>query len=386
MTSIDELAMRSALADLVDNQPDAPVDRFDGVRRRHARRRRMQAATAAACAALAVAGVGIGVGLRPGHTSVTPAHRDVPSWALPWPEHRSASVPQPVLDGAVRAWRDRMYGEGAPSMYSPRKVIWYVAEPGVQKTQIAVVFEVERDDGDHRLVAGWLNDPANPQSSDNWSLYDVGAPDPHDRNLVISFYLEGADLQEPDNAFLVLTDPSHRTVVPSVPGQVPPVAQLDNGFAILPYGPLRHQLHLALSSGRGPDVPVGVVGLADAPDSQVPALEPPAELVGVPQSRMLSEASGAGDEVGFNESPPAERGRTVIYARCYGGPSLDVTVDSQTSAAVTIPCDDQQHVVDGPALLPGGDKSYEAHSGGPGHSTEITAGTLVAWRVAVVTR
>jgi hypothetical protein len=83
----DELALRTALADATVGQPDMPVDRLVGVRRRYVRRRRLQGVAAAAAVAVLAAGTVIGIGAvrgTGGHVTepVSPAPK---AWQLPWP-------------------------------------------------------------------------------------------------------------------------------------------------------------------------------------------------------------------------------------------------------------------------------------------------------------
>src|SRR5205807_4810075 len=92
----DEQAVRDALQELAIGQPDAPVDRFAGVRRRHYRRRRLQSAVAAAAVVVVAAGVVVGTSTGSHSGKVRPAHRTTPSWALPWKDN---------LDPALSALR-----------------------------------------------------------------------------------------------------------------------------------------------------------------------------------------------------------------------------------------------------------------------------------------
>lgn len=382
----DELAMRTALHELADTQPDAPVDRVAGVRRRHLRRRRAQAVVAAAAVVLAVVGTIAGTSAARQSHGTQLAHRSVPTWALPWPDHVDPAVDPAIRHQAIEAWKSQTYGTDASAMYDPKQVVWYLTARVTPRHDIVVVFEVQRDDGDRRLVAGYLTDVTTPDSAGNWVFYDDVAPDPKSPVAAASFYLPelGDDEVGADNWVVLVTNPTMPVAL--LDHVAEQQVQLDRGYAVTNAGPLGAQVLVSLVDKHGQSRRVGIVGLPGVADSQVPSLAHPAELVGVPQGKILDQSVGQGPELNLNGSPPAEHGRTVIYARCYGGASISVTVDSQSRAAVTIPCDNQQHVVDGPALKPGGDTSYQAAGAMAGHSTGISAGKLVPWRVAVVIR
>src|SRR5436305_6181450 len=106
MPTSEELALRHALGEAVAGQPAAPYDRIDGVRRRHVQRRQRRLAALGTAAVVAVAGAAIGLlGARSGgDASGQFAKRDLPAWALQWPDRRDPSIPQRVLDRAVEAW------------------------------------------------------------------------------------------------------------------------------------------------------------------------------------------------------------------------------------------------------------------------------------------
>jgi hypothetical protein len=94
MAPTDELALRTALHDLTAEQPEAPVDRLTGVRRRHRRRRGAQAMAAVASAAVIVTGV---VATSSGGSTAerpTPAtsHEPRAAWQLSWPDRGNGLV------------------------------------------------------------------------------------------------------------------------------------------------------------------------------------------------------------------------------------------------------------------------------------------------------
>src|SRR4051794_21426664 len=89
----DEDAMRSALQDLAGGQPDAPVDRLDGVRRRYRRRRTAQSVGAAlGVAALVAAGLSIATTVRSTPTQPAVAPAPAKYWQLTWPERNDGTV------------------------------------------------------------------------------------------------------------------------------------------------------------------------------------------------------------------------------------------------------------------------------------------------------
>ena len=91
----DEQAMRSALQDLAGGQPDAPVDRLDGVRRRYRRRRTAQS-IGAALGVAALVGGGLAVASTLRTTTAKPAsvatNPPAKYWQLTWPERSDGTV------------------------------------------------------------------------------------------------------------------------------------------------------------------------------------------------------------------------------------------------------------------------------------------------------
>ena len=385
-STTDEIALRSGLDALTAVQPDAPLDRLAGVRRRHARRRRAQGVTAGTVALL-VAAVAVVTTHLPsrGHSSL--AHRDLPAWALPWPDHNEGSLPAELRADAERAWLSKTYGTTADPFLAARRYVWYLTAPIAGTANVAVVFEVERDDGEHRLVAGYLSDPTKPAEADNWLLYDDAAPDARSATAMASFYLPVVTVgEDAHNLVVLLTGPATPRVRLDLGTGVARNLSLTQGFGTADVGSLTSQVVVTLIGKHGGGQRAGLVGLPGQAESQAPVLAHPAPLVGVPQNAILEEQAGQGPELDVNGSPTVDHGRTVIYARCYGGSSITVTIDSQDRAAVTIPCDNRQHQVDGPALRPGGDAIMADDGAMKGHSTSVTAGKLVPWRVAVVVR
>src|SRR4051794_39384856 len=244
----DEQAMRGALEELAVGQPDAPVDRFAGVRRRHLRRRRMQSAVAAAAVAVVAAGVMIGTttGLRSG--TAKPAHRATPSWALPWKDNADPAL-SALRPAALAAWKSSANRNVPDPFYAPRQVIWYLTRSVANGHDVAVVFEVERDDGERRLVAGLHDVSTDAADAQNWRLFDVTAPDPHGATPpLVSLYDTTSTGDVTDNWVVVLTDPA----VPSVflRERVTTQAQLQDGFTNVELGSLHGQASVAVEEAK----------------------------------------------------------------------------------------------------------------------------------------
>src|SRR5947209_4916150 len=137
----DEQAMRTALQELTDGQPNAPVDRVPGVRRRHLRRRRMQVSTAAAVALFAVTGAAVAMTTGSPSYSAQPTHRSTPAWALPWRDNLDPAL-SPLRSAALAVWKSNTYGSDASSFYNPRQLVWYLTRTIADGHDAMVVFEV----------------------------------------------------------------------------------------------------------------------------------------------------------------------------------------------------------------------------------------------------
>src|SRR3954451_2687718 len=89
----DEQAMRGALQELGAAQPDAPVDRIDGVRRRYRRRRTVQSVGAAlGVAAIVAGGLSVSTALRTTRHHPNIAATPAQPWQLTWPERNDGTV------------------------------------------------------------------------------------------------------------------------------------------------------------------------------------------------------------------------------------------------------------------------------------------------------
>jgi hypothetical protein len=380
----DESAVREALHDLTGGQPAAPVDRVVGVRRRHVRRRSAQLSAGVVALAVIVAGLLILPSTLDRNSE--PAGRSVPSWALPWPDHRDGSVSQHDLDGAVTAWRHFHADKQIDVLPKPTSVTWYVGQRAVNDSEIVVVFEVDGAEG-HRLVAGFEGaapvDHVAPGTTP-WVLYDVPAPPPSYHGIVgINLTQSGpVDQNTFRNWIVVLTRPSIQSIGWSSAGLAGDSAASSRGLLITDSGRPRGQVYAIISEradetgALAQPLPVMVPG---APKSAPPVLQRPAPLHGVPNDRAsMGEAAGQGTATYGDESFRGS-GPTTIYARCYGAASMRVAVDViDQSAGATVPCDGRQHTVAGGRL--------HTHSplAGHGHLFTVNATAFTAWRVEVV--
>jgi hypothetical protein len=355
----DEARVRQIFDEMTAGQPDAPSDRYSGIRRRARRHRLGQVATTLA-AATAVAAVAVGIGTSVGRVPPAPL-RTVPGWALPWPDHRNGSVPQRVLDGAVAAWRHQSATyEGVPVSLTTREtVIWYVGQTVAHGQAVAVIFEVESGAG-RRLVAGWATasdvmhgQPGWFPGSSPWVLYDVSVPRPA-RGLVIGLNVQVATRSDrgADNWIVLLAAPQVRMASWMVPGPSGPSSSSESGgigaaargLVVADVGRVWGrvqvtQLNVGSENTLAHQVYVGVPG---SPDSQIPALAAPAPIPGRSGFRMVNEFTGQAT-TGTNLS--GYHGRLAIRARCYGPGRLRLTfgIGGKETRLGTLPCDDLVH-------------------------------------------
>jgi hypothetical protein len=411
MTS-EEQALRNALSDIaVTGQPVAPHDRIDGVRRRHAQRQQRRIVALGAAVVVAVVGVALGaVGLRAGRPAADEfVHRDLPKWAVQWPEHRDRSIPDAYLATAYTSWRldhpEIAVGSGA-------QVVWYVAEP-IPGGRLALAFEVGGVDTVPQFVVGvtdakslttyrtvhfdkntslwdrsWATAGAYLTSSSVLGLYSTANADLSGRNTVV--LLTGPRARSADLTYVADSGRVSRTV------------RMTAGFMAVELGPLRTRVHVdavRAADGRrlAGDLDVGIPETDGDPaaesDSFRPDLMPIPPLADAP-ANAPGPGEMAGQESFFDASlnPGWPLHSTRIYARCFGrSRSLAVHIDSDAPAqAVTVPCDDREHVVDGPGFLPTG-TTMDTSNLYPGqhgvvHTADVFSDGETAWRAVVVAR
>ena len=380
----EDVAVREVLHALTADQPEQPVDRLAGIRRRHVRRRSGQLAGAAFTAVAAVVG-GLLAGGVVGNRSVEPLSRDVPSWALPWPDHRDGSVSQRVLDGAVLSWRQTASETTAP-LSPPRRVIWYAGQTVSSGEYIAVVFEVDGDTG-RRLVAGTASTDSVTGASASrvsseftpWVLYDVPAPPPGFAGFVGLNFPGRVAADGVEDAALLLTAPRDGVRLYVVDrGTYPP---LRDGLAVFDAGPTYEKVHVLLIRRDGSIAARGDVGVPGAPTSEVPQLMKPAPLQ-VPSGGRSFETSGQGSVATFDAAVHGT-GKTTIYARCFGPSPIAVSIDvDHIEDGLRIPCDDRQHVIEGPRIAPA--TQVTGPGTRKGHWVSVHAPRMDSWRVRVV--
>jgi hypothetical protein len=333
----DEVRLRELFDEMTLGQPDAPPDRFGGIRRRARQHRIMKAAGAlAAGAAVAALALGIATTAAPVPPGSEPRH--VPGWALPWPDQRNGSVPQRVLDGAITAWR---HETGVPQdLTAHSRVIWYVGQTVAHGQVVAVIFEVDSQAG-RRLVAGWAaaSQVMNGQAawtggSSPWVLYDVAAPRAT-QGLVIGLNTHGTTARpgrNPDNWIVLLAGPRVQSVSFTAPGPISPnsatgmvgAGRLDGGLAVADVGQVSgpvelNHLNVGHRNVLAHPVKVGVPGSAA---SQVPQLVAPAPIAARRGFHSVIEVTGQGTSA---TDVGQFRGHLAVRARCYGPGPIRLT-------------------------------------------------------------
>lgn len=411
-TTSEEQALRSALTDAVAGQPVAPHDRIDAVRRRHAHRRQRQLAAIATTAVVAVAGATLGLlHARSGGEGDTQfAKRDLPSWAVQWPEHRDTSIPDAYLATAYTSWRldnpDVAIGSGA-------QVVWYLAEP-IPHGRLALAFEVGGPDTVPLFVVG-TTDAASLTTystthfssntslwAESWHVFASGVG----TTSVVGMYSTVSDASSGRNTVVLLTDPRARSAEVGYVGESGHVSKtlpMTAGFAAVELGPLRSRVHVVSVDDAGGhrlagDLDVGVPTADDNPDSEPGSFTP--RLMPIPSLHDVPADPGGFGEMDGQEpyfeasvSPTWPLHSTRIYARCFGrATSIALHIDSDSPAqTVTVPCDDREHVVDGPGFLPTGTTSDTSNLNPGGvkgvvHTVDVFTDQETAWRAVVVAR
>jgi hypothetical protein len=368
----DEVAVRTLFDELTADQPDAPVNRFDSIRRRIRRHRITQAAGTLAAIAVATV-IAVGIGTSTGNVAPNTDRR--PAWALSWPDHRDGSVPQAVLDGAVSAWRHFAALDGTPARAtSYGKVVWYVGQKVANGQVVAVIFEAESTAGP-RLVAGWAtasevmhDQPGWKPGFSPWVLYDVAAPK-EAKSLIVGLNVHGTSARpgrNPDNWIVVLAEPQVQSLSFAAP--VPSGALTTNvliaeattsqGLATADTGQIEGPVQVTqLRVGRRNIVPdPGYVGVPGSAASEVPQLAAPRPIRSRPGFTRVIEFTGQSDT---STNLDGIRGRLAVRARCSGGSPLRVLFGfglasdllglspsaerSRMRSLGSIACDDETH-------------------------------------------
>jgi hypothetical protein len=336
----DEVAVRRLFDELTTGQPDPPPDRQRRIRRRALRQRLAKAAGTVAVIAGATA-LAVSIGTSAHRVAPDTGPRSVPTWALPWPDHRNGSVPQRVLDGAVASWRSHATSHFPFPASAPANttVIWYVGQTVVRGQVVVVVFEADTGLG-KRLVAGWAMASAVMHSrpgsvSRAWVFYDVPAPKPS-AGLFIGLNVHGTSARQgrnPDNWIVVLAAPDVQGVGFTVAGpsstkttdqgttssstEMVGIAPAVRGLAIGDVGQITSPVQVtSLNVGsRNTLTSPADVGVPGSAASQVPELAAPGPVRGRPGFARVTEFTGQGatasDLTGVS-------GQLAIRARCTG--------------------------------------------------------------------
>jgi hypothetical protein len=412
MTPItDEQMLRSALADLTNDQPPMPPARFQSVRRRAIRHRKRQLTGALVCA-LAVAGIVVGAGRVPGILHQPPQARHVPSWALPWPDYRNGSVPQSVLNNAVLAWGDPakyVQGSVAPSpreaarLVASYHVVWYVGQTVAHGQDVVVMFEANSPgalaaDGTAatgpQLVVGIASasdvmhgEPAWSGSTSHWGLQSTPAPArPQSFGPDISEYVPELSASGTgfDNWIVVLPAPGSQFdgwAATTNAGRTSITGLAPHGVFVADAGQVNSDVVLGFGSGRGDWVPVGLPGAPAVPTLALPpAIVPPASF------REISRLTGQGSQPAAQDmTVTASGGPYAVLANCYnalpngygiGRPTpgghgrLLIMINGHHVGSVA--CDDQQHELMIPRSM------LRPH----GEMTTAASSSLTSWQIS----
>jgi hypothetical protein len=378
----DEVAARTAFADLTAGQPAFPAGRFAAVKHRAVMHRRRQLAGGALAVAVAVA-LAVSLSQLVGAQQPPPPARSVPRWALPWPDHRNGSVPQQVLDRAVIAALYSGQGAQAPALPLPDggrgtvpargasassvsrqanayPVIWYVGQTVDHGRVVEVMFEMDGPNGP-QLVVGQAtasevmhDQPAWSDTSSPWALTEVPAPDPAKAPPAIGNYVTGRSSggggQNPDNWMVLLTAPDVRRVSwyeTTTGGPRLLSMPTSAGLAITDTGQVTGDIELTgLTTSRG-TTRLDHVRVAVGDQVQVPQLAAPPAL-SLPRSFSLvigstSQGSSGNLDQGFR----AGRLRYAVFGICYGPAPVQVKINGHSIGSIT--CDSQTHQLSVPA-------------------------------------
>jgi hypothetical protein len=352
---LDEQRLRKVLDAMTADQPAAPPDRGSSIRRRATRYRWNRAAGFVALLA-AVAASATGIGLEASSSPAASGSRQVPSWALPWPDHRNGSVPQRVLNQAVIAWLHLASSPGTMSAIPSSSVIWYLGQTVANGQVVVVAFEADGPDGP-QLVAGsatashvmrgqpgWSADGSSP-----WALYFVRAPSPRRPTLAIGLNLGVVSASNLlDNLIVELTAPSMHSLVIQVPGVTRQSVSVagTTGLLVRDVGQVTGRVLVGPQPGQPTSQirldNMSFVGLPGSPASEVPRLASPPALAGsyIRPSEVFEQGSLGFGFRGYLHPLPVGR---AIVARCYGPAALRIAINDEHHQVGVVPCDDAQH-------------------------------------------
>lgn len=173
----DEQAVRNALQELTDGQPDAPVDRLVGVRRRHHRRRTLQSAGAAlGVAAVVAGGLTVASTVRTTHHQPSIATTPAQPWQLTWPERGDGSVDKQRV----------LFWAGQQGFTDLRHVRWLYAATAPDGISKWAVFEADFPSDPAPTRADALFTAASTLGGDEWTVQRHDAPPPSQQVLGVS--------------------------------------------------------------------------------------------------------------------------------------------------------------------------------------------------------
>ena len=333
----DEQAMRNALQDLAGGQPDAPVDRLDGVRRRHRRRRTVQSVGAAVgVAALLAGGLSVASALRPSHDRPTIAASPALPWQLSWPERNDGTVDkQRVLFWLGQQGFDNLrnvrwlYAATAPGTIDKWAVLeaTYASEPVPANALLAAV---SHDGGDH------------------WTAQT------HDAPPVSSQVLGFADQQ--GHGVLAL-------LAPGVDGAELVNVQRTDGIEAETFPPAVNGASVLTSSTAWKPGST-LVRLPDAPSTSLVMFDNDQQATGQPvwwntaplrqHGDMPIGSSFGGGGGGFGNLHSPGVGTLVLQVRCVGPAPMRLVVTTSSEQDIDVDrCDGLFHTYLGPRVLTG---------------------------------
>src|SRR5215469_3758395 len=385
----DDVAIRTALAELTEGQPPAPFSRFEAVRQRAVRHRRRQLAVAA-LSVVVTAGVAVGIVGLPGLREHPPTTRHVPTWALDWPDHRNDSVPKSVLDRAVVAYQlsyaanggestaaneanNTVLGPGASAAEVAHAaarypLVWYVGQTMDHGQVVVVMFEMAAPAG-RMLVVGLAdssevmqNQAAWQDATSPWVFSSIPAPNPKRPPMAVGEFATGQDPvsnpdQNPDNWMVVLTAPDVQRMtwtVPTTSGVRSPTVRTSDGLVAVDTGQVTAPVlitKLLTAQGNALSAPmqVGLPGHPSVPQlAALPALAEPRSF------KALTGGSGQGDFENADSTFSAGHKKYEMFGACYGPRPLAIQVNGH--AIGTMSCNSQLQQLSVPAGLLRGHK------------------------------
>lgn len=358
MLTEDEL--RGALAELSSAQPAPPTGRLDGVRRRHRTRVRAQATVAGVAVVAVIVGT-LGAVLSLHSAGVSPAHRDVPSWALPWPDHDDGSLTEQQKQAAVRAWAAGDSGQDDPA--APQGVVWYAAVT-VHRVVAVAIFEVTNQRGRHRIVTATNNSPGFPgrcgKGCWDWAIYSAQAPPPS-YNGPIGVNLHAGASPAPNeyapNWIAVIAPPAAtrlRVTTSTMPAATvdTSVVPLNSGYAAVNTGQLYGGPVMVKPLGPpGTSFESWPVGVPGNTQSQIPQL---AKVTVSHPGKLLSGFGGQETaSTGLSVPAKARGGHLVLSFECRGSSVARVRLFGKRPFVRQYPCDAREFHDPLPALPPG---------------------------------